>query len=190
MLISKFNNSNVEVKVRELEETYGIILPELYKKFILKYNGGKTPETEFKLNGVSSDVEGFYGFGNADPDYHIDCLRASSNWNEWICSKMFPIATNVFGDYIMISIDNESNGRIYFCCHDKPLKYIELAEDFSFFVKKCKSKKIGHIRSIEERKNDMIRLGKGDKITQEKISGWQAEIDEYSNIRQEELLID
>ena len=36
----------------------------------------------------------------------------------------------------------------------------------------------------------MIKLGKGDKITPEKIAGWQAEIDEYANIHQEELRID
>ena len=68
MLISKFNNSNIEIEVKELEETYNIVLPEVYKKFIYKYNGGRTPETEFRLNRVSSDIEGFYGFGNADPD--------------------------------------------------------------------------------------------------------------------------
>ena len=190
MLISKFNNSNIEIEVKELEETYNIVLPEVYKKFIYKYNGGRTPETEFRLNRVSSDIEGFYGFGNADPDYHVDCLKSSPKWNEWMRSKMFPIATNVFGDYIMISVDGESRGRIYFCYHDKPLKFIELAEDFLSFTQKCKSKKIGHIRSLEERKNDMIRLGKTDRITPERIAGWQAEIDEYKNIQQEELSID
>lgn len=190
MLISKFDNSGISSSIRELEVEYGIILPEEYKKFLLKYNGGKTPETEFKISGVSSDIEGFYGLGNAEQDYHFDALRQSVKWNEWMDNKMFPIATNVFGDYILISTGNESRGKIYFCYHDRPSKYIELAEDLLTFVKKCKSRKIGHIRTMEERKNDMIRLGKGDRITPEKIAGWQAEIDEYANIHQEELIID
>ena len=90
----------------------------------------------------------------------------------------------------MIGVNDRSGKGIYFCYHDKPSKYIELAEDFVAFIEKCKSKKIGYIRSIEERRNDMIKLGKGDKITPEKIAGWQAEIDEYANIHQEELRID
>lgn len=90
----------------------------------------------------------------------------------------------------MIRVNDNADRRIYFYYHDKPSKYIELAEDFSSFIKKCKSKKIGYIRSIEERKNDLISLGKGDKITPEKVAGWQAEIDEYANIHQEELKTD
>lgn len=190
MLISKFDNSNIDFCIKEFEGMYDIILPKEYKKFLLKYNGGKTPETEFRMNGVSSDVQGFYGFGNADSHYHFDCLKKSVKWEEWLNDKMLPIAVNVFGDYIMISINVESGGRIYFYYHDRPSKYIELAEDFLTFIKNCKSKKIGHIRTIEERKRDMIKMGKGDKITPEKINGWQTEINEYADIHQEELLID
>lgn len=190
MLISKFDNSNIDICVKVLEEMYDIHFPEEYKKFLLKYNGGKTPETEFKINGVISDIQGFFGLGNANQYYHFDSFKKSEKMEEWLNNKMFPIATNIFGDYIMISIDEENKGKIYFYYHDRPLKYIELAEDFLTFVKKCKSKKIGHVRTIEERKNDMIKLGKGDKITSEKIAGWQAEINEYANIHQEELTID
>lgn len=90
--------------------------------------------------------------------YHFDRLKNSVRIYEWLKSEMFPIAFNAFGDYIMIRVNDNANRRIYFYYHDKPSKYIELAEDFSSFIKKCKSKKIGHIRSIEERKNDLISL--------------------------------
>lgn len=192
MLISKFDNSNINIYLDELEKKYNFIFPEEYKNFLLKYNGGKTPETEFKINGISSDIQGFYGFGNADQYYHFDCLESSGKILEWFDDKMFPIATNVFNDYIMISIDEDEdkNGKIYFYYHDRTKKYIELEQDFKTFVEKCKSKKVGHIRTIEERKEDMIKLGKGDRITPEKIAGWQAEIDEYTRIHQEKLVLD
>ena len=51
-------------------------------------------------------------------------------------------------------------------------------------------KKIGHIRSIEERKKCLIEAGKGDKITQIKIDNWQKEIDKYAGMHQEEVIID
>ena len=53
-----------------------------------------------------------------------------------------------------------------------------------------KSEKIGHIRSIEERKKCLIEAGKGDKITQIKIDNWQKEIDKYAGMHQEEVIID
>ncbi len=189
MLISKFDNKGVEDLVKELEERYAISLPDKYRLFLLKYNGGETPETEFRINGVASDIQGFYGVGNANKNYNFDSLITSERMPEWINNKMFPIATNIFGDYIMICVDGECRERIFFVYHDRQIKYIELAEDFWEFIKKCKSKKIGHIRTIEERKNDLIKLGKGHKITPEKIAGWQAEINEYSNIHQEEVVI-
>lgn len=190
MLISKFDNNNICIGIKDLEEMYKITFPEQYKQFLLKYNGGKTPETEFRINGVSSDIQGFYGLGNISEYYNFNSIMKHEKMEEWLVNKMFPIAFNVFGDYILISVGEENTGKVYFYYHDRPTKYIELAEDFKCFIKKCKSKKIGHIRSIEERKNDMIRLGKGDKITPEKISGWQAEIDEYSNTYQEDVTID
>ena len=190
MLISRFDNNEASINVELLESTYDIVLPDEYKKFLIKYNGGKTPETKFKINGVSSDIQGFFGLGNAEDSYHFERLKNSVKMEEWLKSEMFPIAFNVFGDYIMIKVRNDKNKGIYFNYHDKPSKYIELAEDFISFVKECKSKKIGYIRSIEERKNDLIRLGKGDKITPEKIAGWHAEINEYANIHQEEVEID
>ena len=66
---------------------------------------------------------------------------------------------------------------------------IELTSEFGEFIKKCKSEKIGHIPSIEERKKMMIDNGLGDKITEESIKGWQEEIDEYKNISQEKVIL-
>jgi len=190
MLISKFDNSYIADSLVELEKRYNLMLPEKYRQFLLKYNGGKTPETEFRINGVSSDIQGFYGLGNADANYHFDTIEKCAKVDEWLKDKMFPIAINSFGDYIMINIDDERRGAVYFYYHDKPVKYIFLAEDFALFIKECKSKKIRHARTIEERKNDMIKQGKGNKITPEKLAGWQAEIDEFANVRQEEVVLD
>ena len=57
------------------------------------------------------------------------------------------------------------------------------------FAAKCKSKEIGHIETIEERKQDMIARGLEKHITEVKIKGWQAEIDKYANIHQEEFVL-
>lgn len=77
-----------------------------------------------------------------EESYHFDRLKNSVRIYEWLKSEMFPIAFNTFGDYIMIRVNDNANRGIYFYYHDKPSKYIELAEDFVSFVKKCKSKKL------------------------------------------------
>jgi len=41
--------------------------------------------------------------------------------------------------------------------------YKELAEDFKTFVGSCKSKKIGHVRTVEERRQGMIDRGYGSR---------------------------
>ena len=100
---------------------------------------------------------------------------------------MLPIATTVFGDNITIGIGKKEHGSIFFKYHDKGKKYIKLSDTLSEFVSKCKSEKMGHIRTVEERKRDMIAAGFGRRITEEKIKRWQAEIDKYANIYQEEF---
>jgi len=191
MLISKFNapilNDNT---IKDFEEKYNINLSDGYKKFLVKYNGGKTPKTNFKINNVSSDIIGFYGFGNKDVKYSFETIEKKYFFIEFLKDNMLPIGQNSFGDYIMISIGEKDIGGIYFFYHDEPKKYIKLTSNFELFISACKSKRVEHIRTLEERKKAMLKLGKEDKITSEKIAGWQAEIDEYANIQQEELIVD
>lgn len=65
LLISKFDTTDMEEYIAIFQKTLHIKLPEEYQKFILKYNGGETPRTEFNINGVRSDIRAFYGMGKA-----------------------------------------------------------------------------------------------------------------------------
>ncbi len=87
MLISRFDDTDIEGLVKELEKRYTISLPDKYRKFLLKYNGGETPETEFGIDGVVSDIQGFYGVGNANQNYNFDSFMTSERMLEWINNK-------------------------------------------------------------------------------------------------------
>lgn len=108
MLISKFDTNEIEKKIDEFENKLQISLPKEYIKFMTKYNGGKTPETKFRISKVnhkiSSDVNGFYGMGQVDEDYSFDRLMNNQLLEEFIEDGMIPIATNVWGDYITMGI--------------------------------------------------------------------------------------
>ena len=56
MLISKFDTTDIEKKIADFESKHGISLPEQYRGFMLKYNGGDTPETEFKCKRWSCNL--------------------------------------------------------------------------------------------------------------------------------------
>lgn len=190
MLISKFCTDDIEHCVQKFEREYKFMFPEEYKRFLLRYNGGKTPESSFKLNKIYSNIDGFYGLGQAEMYFHYDIFAKGGKLIEYINDEVIPIATNCFGDYIVIGIGRSNNGKIYFYYHDRPKKYIELIDSFIAFVSKCKSKRIRPAKSIEERREILIAKGKGANIDDELIKIWQAEIDEYANICQEELVLD
>lgn len=186
MLISKFPNCNVEEQVADLEKRYEIILPIQYKNFLHKYNGGYTPKTKFKVGKVSSDVRGFFGIGDIKLSLDMVVLE------EWIEKKVFPIACDSFGNYIAIGLYNDDSGKVYFCDHEKGNKPEYIKENLKDFIRCCKSEKISEAsrRSIKEREDALIAIGRGDIITDDLRRLWQAEINKYNNMIQEEVVLD
>ena len=186
MLISKFSNYNVEDNIKEIERKYEIIFPKQYKMFLHKYNGGYTPKTKFKVGKISSDLRGFFGVGDAKlslKDVGIEgCLE----------KNVFPIACDSFGNYIMIGLSNEDAGKIYFCDHEKGNKAEYITENFKKFIECCKSEMISEAsrRSIKEREDALIAKGRGNIITDDLRKMWQAEIDKYGSMLQEEVVVD
>jgi hypothetical protein len=189
MLISKFTIEDINHYLSECEAAYSFVFPSQYREFLLKYNGGNTPDTKFRIGKVASDLKGFYGFGEKEKSLDFSCFSGMITIADFTANEMFPIGTNAFGDYITIGIGQDNYGRVYFLYHDRPKKYIELSPDFLTFISCCKSKKIGYIRTIEERKAALIANGFGDELTPERIAGWQAEIDKYGSMNQEEIIL-
>lgn len=184
MLISKFSNDGVEEELVILEESLKITLPEQYRKFLLKYNGGETPQTEFKIGKEDSDVRAFFGLGDV-----VYSMLKEVEFDNLVKKWLLPIATDSFGNYIAIGIGKKNYGEIYFCDHERGYKAGLLTKDLKEFVSRCKSKKIGKILSIEEREQKLIESG--TLIIEDYFyQMWQAEIDKYANIKQEKVIID
>ncbi len=188
MLISKFDNTNIKEHIAAFEKQNNITLPDEYRRFLLKYNGGMTPKTKFRINKISSDIRAFYGLGKADEHYTFQKLTDNMNiLADFIKDDMLPIASTSFGDWITVGLKGDDKGGIFFRYHDRPKKHIKLTDSLVEFMSKCRSEKIGHIRSVEERKQSLIENGFAKNITESIIEIWQAEIDEYSGINQEEF---
>ena len=186
MLISRFDTTNIEALISEYETKNNFAFPNQYREFLLKYNGGKTPKTKFKINRITSDLKGFYGLGNASEFLNYSIFDSMGRIDDFLEDEMLPISSNVFGDYVTIGVGKDNNGKIFFFYHDRQNKYFELSEDFKTFVNKCKSEKIGHVKTIEERLVAYIERWE-EEPSQTTRKAWQDEIDEKAAINQEEL---
>lgn len=181
MLISKFKTG--EVDIDEMKKVTGLSIPDVYLKFISKYNGGDTPETNW-IGKCKSDIVGFYGFRVENELFDIEKNMQFNSIQEIIEKNKLPIAENCYGDYFCIDC---IDGSIWFVFHDLP-KSKKIAKSFLDFIKGCKSKEIGHIRTIEERKKALY--DNYNEIPSEKrLKRWQEEIDYYSKIKQEEVIL-
>ena len=189
MLISKFATvEKIEDRIMELETKYDLKLEAKYVKFLTVYNGGETPDTDICIKGKKYDVRGFFGFDCADKMYNFDQILQYDEVEGCIKKKWFPIACNYFGDYFYLIATSSEKNQVVLKYHDSNTVN-DITDSFEDMILKGKSKKIGHIRTIEERKNDLIKAGLGYKINDMKIYSWQREIDSYKNIHQELIVL-
>lgn len=101
-----------------------------------KYNGGYTPKTKFKVGKISTDIRGFYGVGNVKLSFDTIEIR------EWIDKSFLPIAIDSFGNYLLIGLENDINGKIFFCNHEAGNKVECIAEDLKEFLNIAKVRKL------------------------------------------------
>ena len=183
--IFKFDSINVMKEVEKFEEKHSVCFPPEYKAFLFKYNGGDTIDTCFKINKISSDIRGFYGFKNAPENLNVSFYVNSSMIEPFLEKDFFPIANDSLGNYILIGIGKQNQGEIYFFDHETN-EFSFIINDLITFFKKIKSDEV-IILSIEERVKK--REAKNRKVTNGLIKLWQKEIDEFSGRKQETVEI-
>lgn len=186
MLISRFGAEDSGARVAEMETKYGVMLPPEYRAFLCKYNGGFTPKTHFRVGKAASDLRGFFGGGSAKLNFenvHLD---------GWVAGKLFPIACDSFGNYVAISLREESYGKIYFYDHETENKISLICDSFSSFLGYCRSDRISDAskRSVAEREAVLTAAGKGDSITDALRRMWRVEIEKYAHINQERVVLE
>lgn len=109
-----------DVDIQQLEELIGIVLPDGYKRFLLRYNGGRPIPNAFPIEGLENNP-----FGTIQVFYRIDGSIESSNldWNYDTLNGRLPpnllaIACDEGDDQICISLFGDDAGSILFWdCH-------------------------------------------------------------------------
>lgn len=126
-----------EDKLTVFEGDIGTQLPEEYRQFLLRHNGGVIfPDTikyfeEFNLD-ASTVIDRLLGL---EADQYFTITRYKDTFAHRIPANLLPIATDVGGNVVCIAISGQKRGQIFFWHHEYPDDNEELpGKDNLFFI--------------------------------------------------------
>lgn len=132
-------------------------------------------------DGVSSDLRGMCGIGKVK--FSLDAVCAE----EIHGTSYLAIGVDSFGNDILINL---SDGAIAFKDHENG-QCRKIADSLKAFLAGCVSRPINKsaIKSVEERERDLIARGRGAIITDALRDMWRVEINKYSALSQEKVVL-
>ncbi|TRX74773.1 SMI1/KNR4 family protein [Pseudomonas mangiferae] len=118
-----------EDRIKVFEGKWSIRLTEDYKNFLLKNNGGKPDLAKFcffdknknknKNKEDESVVNNFYGLcGEKEKRSHLSLDFKMKVFIDRFPVKAIPIASDVFGNQLIVVSEGESYGKVYFFDHE------------------------------------------------------------------------
>ncbi|MDF7670803.1 SMI1/KNR4 family protein [Orbaceae bacterium ESL0721] len=185
LYIFSFDNSNVAEKIALFEETLGIKIPDTYRDFLKKYNGGQTIDAYFDINGESSDIRCFYGFEEQNEYCGFSQLMQDDSFTSAIENGYLPIAEDSWGNSIVIGISELNYGEISFYDHEIDT-YNYLCPNFKDFISQIESQEYVPL-SIEERIQELKECNSKIQVDDGLVKLWQEEIDELANLKQQKV---
>jgi cell wall assembly regulator SMI1 len=142
----KVTNSQVKLttaKIEQLELEAGISLPDDYKAFLLKHNGGEPNVSKFKTKDskVESYVSFFLPITSMVEDNLLEEIEGITHAGQ-IPANLIPIASDPADNRIVLSVDGDDCGKVYYWAWDEEVedhvasyKRMRLiAESFSDFL--------------------------------------------------------
>lgn len=190
------NTENVEEYIIKLEQELNIVLPEDYKQFLIKYNGGWVPSTRISSDDFDYGINGFNGVNKAEGamnfNYYIN------NSVDSIREEFFEDLENGFlniGDYFgskfYVNIDEGSDkyGSIYTMDRVDDDDYIYVCSSFKELSQKARTPDF-HVNTAEENIRIYKEKGKEDKLTPSLIKRWEKIYEERKDIKLVPVIID
>ena len=121
-----------EADVGHFEMSIAARLPDDYRAFLLRHNGGYPDRAAFR--GGTESVEFFFGLWQKHADLNYETLAHRG----FIPAEMIPIASDAFGNAVLLEVRGPNRGRIWFWDHEMagdPARSVSLlAGSFTEFV--------------------------------------------------------
>lgn len=97
-------------ELTDFEKTNQISLPEGYKKFLLKNNGGKPFKNT--LQTPSTVIDHILGMHNGD--YYASLYKHIHKFADRLPLSTFPVGNDAFGNLLIMSVHPDNYGQIFF----------------------------------------------------------------------------
>lgn len=113
--------------VRRLEEAIHIRIPEDYRKFLLKYNGGGPDETNYcfpKPVGNQSGVTISLFFPLEG--WRITIEEEVKNYKGRVPRNLLPFGSDDSGNLFCLGLEGKSSGKVFFWDHEQEKAAFEL----------------------------------------------------------------
>lgn len=109
-----------EEKLARAELVLKVVLPRAYRSFLKQHNGGKPEEATFGFigqdgNPEESTIHYFFGIHEGS---NGNLLKEMRDYKDRIPDGTLPIATDPFGNLILLGIDGGSDPAVYFWDHE------------------------------------------------------------------------
>jgi cell wall assembly regulator SMI1 len=106
--------------ILKLESEIGLSLPNEYRAFLLKHNGGRPKPDAFPIFGNAADNQGLvHSFLCVRPGdvYHLpDWIR---RYQERLPEGFIPVAVDQGGNLVCIATIGEQEGQVFFWDHEE-----------------------------------------------------------------------
>ena len=116
-ILESYNSISLEDLI-EVERKITYQLPEEYKLFLLKHNGGRPV-----LDGVRYENEHFdfvgYFYAIRGEMYHDDLVRQIGEYKNLIPEGYLPIGESPGGDVFCISLKEPNKGSVFYWDHEE-----------------------------------------------------------------------
>lgn len=161
--------------LEQVEKRLNIHLPDQYRKFLLRHNGGKpTPDLFNCAGGGGSFVHKFLAIN--DGPYDNFEQESLSFWaNKAVPGNIVPVAYDAFGNYVCLSVSGTDTGSVYFWNHEEQTgktSYRDLcliAESFDQLLASLYEKPVA---SFEAEMNQIFQHGNIAVLHQIIAAGW------------------
>ncbi|MDH5640371.1 MAG: SMI1/KNR4 family protein [Nitrospira sp.] len=110
------------------EDAIGGRLPAAYRRFLLKYNGGRPKP--YYTHELALSI--FYGIKPTKKMY--DLLVNCRRMQKWLPKDVIPIGQDTFGNEICLAVKGKNRGKLYFWDHEGAPDGADMAVKYPMIV--------------------------------------------------------